>query len=371
MKKTNKFLSFMFAVTMFFSVFSNTVYASSDIALTQIDEQEINEEIDNLLKERASIMLSDENVLSRNSFKSRSATMLENKQRNEIAQFRNELEEVGETYSKFRTITNINDFKKLSDSTVSVQVKEETYLTIAETGVETGYDANHEFILEKDINGDWVIVEDKQLDPSGLMPLNTAEEYVDISSEYFNVVGEELNDDGLIPASIIREDINVEEKNINSKAGYNYTAMANYLEKYWSNYNSAYRSFPGNDCTNFVSQALRAGGWQDKPGWYKNSNYWWYNSSNQSWSWTAVDYWGSFARNSGRTSHLSNVWYLGIGDVLQVKAKGSSQKNHTMMVSYVSNGTPYFTYHSTNRYRRSLNQVLKDWEGGTFYAYRT
>ncbi|WP_330365327.1 amidase domain-containing protein [Shuttleworthella sp. MSX8B] len=167
------------------------------------------------------------------------------------------------------------------------------------------------------------------------------------------------------------EDINKEERSLYSKGGYNYTAMANYLEKYWSNYNSAYRRFSNTDCTNFVSQALRAGGWKDKVGWYKNSNYWWYSNFNQSWSWSSVNYWGSFARNSGRTSHLNNVWYLGLGDVLQVKAKGSSQKNHTMMVSYVSNDMPYFTYHSRNRYRRSLKQTLGDWEGGTFYAYRT
>lgn len=42
-----------------------------------------------------------------------------------------------------------------------------------------------------------------------------------------------------------------------------------------------------------------------------------------------------------------------------------------MMVSYYSNGTPYFTYHTHDRYRRSMNQVLLDWKGATFYAYRT
>lgn len=137
--------------------------------------------------------------------------------------------------------------------------------------------------------------------------------------------------------------------------------MANYLEKYWSKYNPAYRNFSGKG----------AGGWKDKAGWYKNANYWWYNNSNQTWSWTSVDYWATFAKNSGRTSTLKNVWSLRIGDVLQVRAKGSKTKNHTMMVSYVKNNTPYFTYHSSNRYRRSLNQVLQDWKGGTFYAYRT
>ncbi len=42
-----------------------------------------------------------------------------------------------------------------------------------------------------------------------------------------------------------------------------------------------------------------------------------------------------------------------------------------MMVSYFNNNIPYFTYHSSNRYRRSLKQVLLDWQGATFYAYRT
>lgn len=149
--------------------------------------------------------------------------------------------------------------------------------------------------------------------------------------------------------------------------------MANYLEKYWKNYNPSYRSFKnkGGDCTNFISQALRAGGWKDKPGWYRNANYWWYNSANQSRSWTAVNYWATFARNSKRTTMLKNVWNCGVGDVLQVKPKNQSTKTHSMMVSYKKNGTPFFTYHSTDRYRRSLNQVLKDWTGGTFYAYRT
>ena len=252
-------------------------------------------------------------------------------------------------------------------------VKEETYLTIAETGVETGYDAEHEFILEKTDSG-WIILEDRQLDPSGLLPLGVAEEYVEETSEYFNnVEGEALDPVDIKPASIQKNNKDIEEKNLNAKGGYNYTAMAKYLEKYWTNYNPAYRDFSGKggDCTNFVSQALKAGGWAYKSGWYKNANNWWYNRFNQTWSWTAVDFWATFARNSGRTSTLKNVWSLRIGDVLQVRAKGSSSKNHTMMVSYYSNGTPYFTYHSYNRYRRSLNQVLLDWKGGTFYAYRT
>ena len=183
MKNIKKILSFALVAIMFFSSFSNTIYASSNMGPGKPDEMEIREKIDNLLRERASVMLSDENISCKNVFRSQRNFMIEQRQRVEIAEFRKKLESVGETYSKV---------KKDSDSRVSVSVKEETYLTIAETGVETGYDARHEFVFEKGINGEWNIIEDKQLDPTGLMPLYKAEEYVDPSSDIFEEIGEEL-----------------------------------------------------------------------------------------------------------------------------------------------------------------------------------
>ena len=191
MKHVKRLLSFALVAIIFFVGFSNTMYADSDMGLGQSDEMEIREKIDHLLKERASVMLSDENILCKNVFRSQKKNMIEQRQRVETAQFRKELESVGETYSKARTIIDINEVKKNSDSRVSVSVKEETYLTIAETGVETGFDARHEFIFEKGINGDWNMIEDKQLDPSGLMFLDRAEEYVDRSSNMFEEPGQE------------------------------------------------------------------------------------------------------------------------------------------------------------------------------------
>ncbi|MEV7606770.1 amidase domain-containing protein [Paenarthrobacter sp. NPDC089322] len=46
-------------------------------------------------------------------------------------------------------------------------------------------------------------------------------------------------------------------------AGYNYGAMTSYATSWAYGRNSAYRQF-GNDCQNFVSQSLRAGGWADQ-----------------------------------------------------------------------------------------------------------
>lgn len=297
--------------------------------------------------------------------------MEEYKQRELIEEFREEMSSLGETYSNSKTKLTFLKAEKENERKMSLLVSEETIMTITETGVETGYEAKHKLIYEK-VNDDWVLLEDQQLDPTGLLPLFQAERFV-YNDNTGSTEIEPFPTNGLIAADTMQIRPTDEEKNMNHRTGYNYTAMARYLEKYWTNYNKAYRDFnsKGGDCTNFVSQALYAGGWKMNSGWYKNSNYWWYNSSNQTYSWTAVDYWGSFARNSKRATMLNSVWRLRIGDVLQVKPKNSKQKVHTMMVSYYDGNQPYFTYHTSNRYRRSLKQVLKDWSGSTYYAYRT
>lgn len=45
------------------------------------------------------------------------------------------------------------------------------------------------------------------------------------------------------------------------QATFNHTKARDYALKYWKNYNSKYRKFD-NDCTNFISQAMDAGGWR-------------------------------------------------------------------------------------------------------------
>ncbi|WP_051838142.1 amidase domain-containing protein [Streptomyces sp. NRRL WC-3742] len=151
--------------------------------------------------------------------------------------------------------------------------------------------------------------------------------------------------------------------------------MADCAERYAERPNTAYRDFGGEgnggDCTNFISQALRAGGWQDKPGWYRDYHNWWYHSANQTWSWANANHWGSFAVSSGRTRNLSNVWQIGLSDILQVKGRGGTVKTHSTIVHKVVNGMPYLAYHTNNRKNVSLSEFLRAWPGGTFYAYRT
>jgi hypothetical protein len=159
-----------------------------------------------------------------------------------------------------------------------------------------------------------------------------------------------------------------------TSTAYNYAAMAAYSEKYWSNYNPAYRKFneAGGDCTNFVSQALRAGGWKNDSGTASDYRNWWYDTSAQTDSWVGVNEWSWFGLSSKRTTSLANVYQAEVGDVIQMDFDRDGSKDHTMMVTYrSSSGVPYLTYHSVNTYRKSLASILASYPRSYYYAYRT
>ncbi|AZM51282.1 hypothetical protein DMA15_00685 [Streptomyces sp. WAC 01529] len=155
---------------------------------------------------------------------------------------------------------------------------------------------------------------------------------------------------------------------------YDYSAMARYAERYWSNYNPAYRKFngAGGDCTNFVSQALKAGGWKPVPGSALDYRNWWYERASQSTSWVGVNEWAWFTLSNRRAPNLSSVYKLDVGDVLQVDFDKNGSKDHTMLVTYRDRrGMPYLTYHSTDTVRRSLASILASSPNARYFAYRT
>ncbi|MDH6577082.1 amidase domain-containing protein [Kitasatospora sp. MAP5-34] len=156
--------------------------------------------------------------------------------------------------------------------------------------------------------------------------------------------------------------------------GYNYAAMAAYAEKYWNHYNPAYPQFNGGagDCTNFISQALKAGGWKNTPGVGSDYHTWWSNSPTQSWSWVGANEWSWYALSSKRVSNLANVYQLGVGDILQMNFNRDGSKDHSMIVTYRStSGMPYVTYHSNNVYRRSVASLVMSDPRALYFAYRT
>jgi hypothetical protein len=76
-----------------------------------------------------------------------------------------------------------------------------------------------------------------------------------------------------------------------ASSGYNGAAAAAYADTYWQNYNPAWPTFAnqGGDCTNFVSQAMYAGGiaMRTSPPYSGNAAWYMLQNRHHRWSWAA------------------------------------------------------------------------------------
>ncbi|ACX52193.1 hypothetical protein Adeg_1066 [Ammonifex degensii KC4] len=161
---------------------------------------------------------------------------------------------------------------------------------------------------------------------------------------------------------------------------YNRSGAVNYAYAYVFNYNPAYHKFSA-DCTNFVSQCLKAGGipmvnawwrpWWDKDDWYYyrhgsdayDSN----NDDDWSWSWVKVQtlYYHIKARLGTQVSSPSQ---LQLGDIVQVDFDGDGTLDHSMIVTKIDgNGNRYVMYYTVDRKDRLLHEI----NGTKYYLHIT
>lgn len=170
---------------------------------------------------------------------------------------------------------------------------------------------------------------------------------------------------------------------------YDYQAMVNYATRWAYGRNPDYRSFD-NDCMNFVSQALYAGGWQQSessPSWYHYSAYW-EPTPTFYWSrtWTVSHDWYFYAlQDSRRTTALEYFEQLLNADVLQAdwdNGAGAPHPDgfldHTMIVTQrfaADINSIYLTYHTTDRLNRKLAEILAEVpptpDRANYYGHRT
>jgi hypothetical protein len=276
---------------------------------------------------------------------------------------------LGEAYSDADTKTTV-DSTRVEGRRATVRVTETTTLTYEKIrGDEpptTGFTAHHELTFTAQTDGTWQLVSVRRTD-KGPRPVN---EPVPTTSTA------PVRPTAIIdaPRAAITYPAPAKPKNLGSGTTYNYAAMATYAEKYWKNYNTAYRRFnnAGGDCTNYVSQSLYAGGWKHAPTSTEDYDTWWYGTSGQSDSWVGVNEWSWFTQTAKRSTALANAYQMDIGDVLQVDFDKDGAKDHTMITSYRNtSGVPYLTYHDTDTYRRSLSSLISSYPNSAYYAYRT
>jgi hypothetical protein len=157
-------------------------------------------------------------------------------------------------------------------------------------------------------------------------------------------------------------------------ATYSPGAAVNYAYSYWSNYNSSWRSY-GNDCTNFISQAVYQGGWPyDETGSRTASDTWYYGmfTGTTSYSWAGAHNWYQFTNQSGRAFIATYFSDMLTGDILQADwgPTPDGTVNHTMIVTSKSSaGTIFLTYHTNNTLDRSIDDLLASNPGTNWYGW--
>ncbi|ARK29097.1 amidase domain-containing protein [Halalkalibacter krulwichiae] len=131
---------------------------------------------------------------------------------------------------------------------------------------------------------------------------------------------------------------------------YNRRDAVRYAERWWDDYNPEYRKFTDN-CTNFISQCLSAGGAQ--MAWHSDrAKGWWYSGDNWSLSWAVAHsfrWYLSGAKTGFRGEERQSALELVPGDIICYDFDGDGRWQHTtIVVAKDANGEPLVNAQTAN-----------------------
>lgn len=135
---------------------------------------------------------------------------------------------------------------------------------------------------------------------------------------------------------------------------YDRRSAVQYAERWWNSYNPEYRTFDV-DCTNYVSQCMKAGG-APMRGMPDRGSGWWYNQENWSYSWAVAHSlrWylsGSAAGLKGK--EIESARKLIPGDIICYDFEGDGRWDHnTIVVDKDADGMPLVNAHTDNSRNR-------------------
>jgi hypothetical protein len=131
---------------------------------------------------------------------------------------------------------------------------------------------------------------------------------------------------------------------------YNRLEAVKYAERWWNSHNQVYKLFE-NDCTNFISQCLHAGG-APMRGYPNRSKGWWFRSNNWSYSWTVANtlrWYLSGSKQGLRGEEVRTPDQLIPGDVICYDFDGDGRWQHnTIVVAKDDMGMPLVNAHTHN-----------------------
>ncbi len=131
---------------------------------------------------------------------------------------------------------------------------------------------------------------------------------------------------------------------------YDRTAAVSYADQYCANPNPSYTCSGWNDCTNFTSQVLHAGGLPEVGWWQWNRAHWffhgcgWFQHSN---TWSVPSWFDDHAERTSSRYEMRSVNNLQLGDIILFRWPGDSDWGHAAV--YIENQLR--SQHTPNRCR--------------------
>lgn len=285
------------------------------------------------------------------------------------------LEGVNGGYSRAE-VALLVDQATVSGDTATVEVTEDTKLHYPDPQPDEPayeeYSLPHTLTYARSLDGTWELTNDQaRVDWTGPAPTTQLTQPVDVPAPDSEVEG-----DKPVAARTEHDGLDMPTEEPDPTSGYNYGNMASYADRHWKRANSDYRVY-GNDCTNFISQAMRAGGWGTTSGSAmsrKDNSKWFYASFTwtTSYTWAGAENWYWFAnKHSKRTKMLSNVWHMAKADVLQADWKRDGIIDHSMIVTTRTSNEVYLTYHTPSTHNKKLSTIVAQYPRAWWYAHRT
>lgn len=289
--------------------------------------------------------------------------------------------------------------------TARLSVEERTEYTYAQADVEPySYRARHELSFTN-VDGTWRLSALVTKDPTGMnTPKKLSDEQMRTAVKTTEVLKTGLREtaEQRKAANAKRESGSKGDEGGAGSAGngtkeipdgLNYQKMVDWALRYALEDRDKLPYTPDDDdCTTFVSWALRTGGWGEQSGFYQNDDVWWwkdwcdgewYCRPQHSYTWGGAANFQRYAVNeSKRVDLLKNVWDVRIADVMQYDVKnygGVGVPDHTMMVTafdWNADGMPLLSYHSSpggEQKNKPLIDILNSdsAQGQAFWAYGT
>lgn len=156
---------------------------------------------------------------------------------------------------------------------------------------------------------------------------------------------------------------------------YDRAAAVAYANRWWNSYNPEFVHFPADDCTNYISQVLLAGGFpveftgqRDRGWWYVGGNS---PGANWSFSWAVAHSLRWYLAQHPRVEALASPHGLQLGDVINIDFEGDGVIDHSLVVTgFAGPGEPLVNAHTSNvRQRHWAYRDSPAWTPGIQYFF--